>query len=220
MGIRTRINTIFKSNINHLVTSAEDPEKIINQSVEEMQDSFDAAKKRVLALKSEIDDSRRYKKNISEQIDYWTDKTSEFVTADMDENARQTIRKRRILEEIERKLEYRIAELETMFKEADRKIKESEGRLLAAKSKRTILLSSYGSAKTADTQSSSYAGFSSPKTTPDPYETFVRMEERINDEQQLADFKSSKEQRSFEKEESLINEELQNIKKQIKGGKK
>ena len=95
MGIRTRINTIFKSNINHLVTSAEDPEKIINQSVEEMQDSFDSAKKRVLALGTEIEDNKRYRSNISEQIEYWTDKSHEFVKSEMDENARQAIRKRK-----------------------------------------------------------------------------------------------------------------------------
>ncbi len=57
MGIRTRVSTIFKSNVNHLVTCAEDPEKIINQSIEEMEDSFDAAKKRVMGLRNEIEDS-------------------------------------------------------------------------------------------------------------------------------------------------------------------
>lgn len=79
MGIRTRVSTIFKSNVNHLVTCAEDPEKIINQSIEEMEDSFDAAKKRVKGLRNEIEDSERYKKNILEQIDYWTKRTEEFV---------------------------------------------------------------------------------------------------------------------------------------------
>lgn len=46
------------------------------------------------------------------------------------------------------------------------------------------------------------------------------MEERISDEQQLLNIKSSREEEIIEKEEKLINEELENIKKQIKGGKK
>ncbi|NIS08182.1 MAG: hypothetical protein GWO07_05340 [Candidatus Dadabacteria bacterium] len=220
MGIRTRLNTIFKSNINHIVTSAEDPEKIINQSVEEMQDSFDAAKKRVFALSTEIEDDKRYMNNISEQIEYWTDKTHEFVKSDMDENARQAIRKRRILEELKRKLEYRIAEIETKFKAADRKIREAEGKLLAAKNKRKILLGSYGKSKSAQSADLPQAGFTAPKISPDPYETFMRMEERLNDEKELIDIKVSNEKDLFEKEEKVIDEELQNIKKQIKGGKK
>jgi phage shock protein A len=220
MGIRTRLSTIFKSNVNHLVTCAEDPEKIINQSLEEMEDSFDAAKKRVMTLKNEIEDNQRYKKNILEQIEYWAKKTEEFVNGDMDENAKQAIRKRRILEEIDRKLEYRISELQTRFKDVEKKLKEAEGRLLIAKNKRKILLSSYGAAKNKDTEITSNTGFTEKKTAGDPYETFMKMEERISDEQQLLDIKSSREDELLEKEESLINEELENIKKQLKGGKK
>lgn len=220
MGIRTRLNTIFKSNINHIVTSAEDPEKIINQSVEEMQDSFDAAKKRVFALSTEIEDNKRYMNNISEQIEYWTDKTHEFVKSDMDENAKQAIRKRRILEDIKRKLEYRITELENKFKAEDRKIREAEGKLIAAKNKRKILLGSYGKTRSAQSADFPQAGFAAPNATPDPYEALMRMEERINDEKELIDIKESNEQNLFEKEEKVIDEELQNIKKQIKGGKK
>ena len=220
MGIRTRVSTIFKSNVNHLVTCAEDPEKIINQSIEEMEDSFDAAKKRVMGLRNEIEDSERYKKNILEQIDYWTKRTEEFVNGDMDENAKQAIRKRRTLEEIDRKLEYRISELQTRFKEVEKKLKEAEGRLLIAKNKRKILISNYSATKDKDSTISSYTGFKEKKAVHDPYETFIKMEERISDEQQLLNIKSSREDELVEKEEKLINEELENIKKQLKGGKK
>ena len=194
MGIRTRVSTIFKSNVNHLVTCAEEPEKIINQSIEEMDDSFDAAKNRVMALKNEIEDNRRYKKNILEQIGYWAKKTQEFVNGDMDENARQAIAKRRILEEIDIKLEYRISELQTKFSELEKKLKESEARLLIAKNKRKILLSTYTSAKNKDSETFSAPGFKDIKKARDPYETFIKMEERRNEEQQLRNIKSSRQE--------------------------
>jgi len=220
MGIRTRLNTIFKSNINHLVTSVEDPDKIINQALEEMQDSFDAANKRVRSLGREIEDSRRYLSNISEQIEYWTERTLEFVKSEMDENARQAIGKRRILEEIERKLNYRIAELEAKYKESGVKLKELKGKLLAAKNKRKILLNTYAKASFTESAVTVSTGFTASKSSPDPYETFMRMEERINDERELSSVRVSNEQELYEKEEKLINEELENIKKQMKGGKK
>ena len=220
MGIRTRVSTIFKSNINHLVTCAEEPEKIINQSIEEMEDSFDAAKKRVMGLKNELEDSGRYKKNILEQIGYWAEKTKEFVSGDMDENARQAIRKRRILEEIDIKLGYKISELQITFKELEKKLKEAEARLLIAKNKRKILLSSYQATKNKNSETSSYTGFTEKKTAGDPYETFIKMEERISDERTLFNVKSSRAEDLLEQEQNLIDEELENIKKQIKGGKK
>jgi len=220
MGIRTRVSTIFKSNVNHIVTCAEDPEKIINQSIEEMEDSFDAARKRVMGLRNEIEDSGRYKKNVLEQTGYWAKKTEEFVNGDMDENAKQAIRKRRMLEEIDTKLEYKISELQTRFKEVEKKLKEAEGRLLIAKNKRKILISNYSATKDKDSTISSYTGFKEQKAVHDPYETFMKMEERISDEQQLLNIKSSREDELVEKEEKIINEELENIKKQLKGGKK
>ena len=138
----------------------------------------------------------------------------------MDENARQAIRKRRMLEEIERKLEYRIAELQAKYKESGVKLKELEVKLIAAKNKRKILLGTDSKASSSKSAVTASTGFTAPKSSPEPYETFMRMEERINDEREVSSLRVSKEQEPYEKEEKLIDEELQNIKKQMKGGKK
>ena len=47
MGIFSRIGTLFKSNINDIISKAEDPERMLNQVVLDMQTQLVEAKKQV-----------------------------------------------------------------------------------------------------------------------------------------------------------------------------
>ena len=44
MGIFSRMVTLIKSNINDLIDKAEDPEKMLNQLILEMQEQYTEAK--------------------------------------------------------------------------------------------------------------------------------------------------------------------------------
>jgi phage shock protein A len=47
MGIFSRLGSLIKSNINDLISRAEDPEKMLNQVLLDMQSSLVEAKKQV-----------------------------------------------------------------------------------------------------------------------------------------------------------------------------
>ena len=47
MGIFARLGTLIKSNINDLISRAEDPEKMLNQVLVDMKEQLGAAKKAV-----------------------------------------------------------------------------------------------------------------------------------------------------------------------------
>ena len=47
MGILERIRTVLKSNINALISKAEDPEKMLNQLIMDMNEQLLEAKKQV-----------------------------------------------------------------------------------------------------------------------------------------------------------------------------
>src|ERR1700735_1529129 len=66
MGIFSRLGTLIKSNLNDLISKAEDPQKMLNQIVVEMQNQLVAAKKQVA---TSIADEKRLKKQWDEQID-------------------------------------------------------------------------------------------------------------------------------------------------------
>ncbi|MEO5769684.1 MAG: PspA/IM30 family protein, partial [Polyangia bacterium] len=47
MGIFSRLGTLVKSNLNDLISKAEDPQKMLNQIVVDMQNQLVEAKKQV-----------------------------------------------------------------------------------------------------------------------------------------------------------------------------
>ena len=66
MGIFARISSLFKSNINDIISKAEDPEKMLNQVVLDMQNQLVEAKKQVAVS---IADQKRLEKQRDEQAD-------------------------------------------------------------------------------------------------------------------------------------------------------
>jgi len=65
MGIFSRLGTLIKSNLNDLISKAEDPQKMLNQIVLEMQNQLVEAKKQVA---TSIADEKRLKKQWDDQV--------------------------------------------------------------------------------------------------------------------------------------------------------
>jgi phage shock protein A len=66
MGIFSRLGTLIKSNLNDLISKAEDPQKMLNQIVVDMQNQLVEAKKQVAIS---IADEKRLKKQWDDQIE-------------------------------------------------------------------------------------------------------------------------------------------------------
>ena len=65
MGIFQRIGSLIKSNINDLISKAEDPEKMLSQVLVDMKNQLVEAKKQVAVA---IGDEKRLKKQWDDQI--------------------------------------------------------------------------------------------------------------------------------------------------------
>jgi phage shock protein A len=65
MGIFSRISSILKSNVNDLINSAEDPEKMLNQAIIDMRSQLIDAKKQVA---SAIADEKRLQKQLETEL--------------------------------------------------------------------------------------------------------------------------------------------------------
>ena len=66
MGIFSRLGTLIKSNLNDLITKAEDPEKMLEQVLLEMQQQLVEAKK---AVAMAIADEKKLQKQLSVESD-------------------------------------------------------------------------------------------------------------------------------------------------------
>src|SRR5438270_11186027 len=91
MGIFQRIGTLIKSNINDLISKAEDPEKMLNQVLTDMKNQLVEAKKQVAVA---IGDEKRLKKQWEDQIasaKEWERKAMLAVQAGDDELAKEAL---------------------------------------------------------------------------------------------------------------------------------
>jgi phage shock protein A len=219
MGFGKRIGVLLKSQLNYLVTRAEDPEKIINQAVEEMEEALESARTRHAALKFRSNGRARLLKRIRDQVSYWQKSAEEFIKKDMEENVRDSLRKRRAFEEEERKLNISQARDEEKLKEMGDALKVLEDRVQMVKAKRNMLIKDIRlrrgmSEKTKVLEAVDEVGFE------EPFSIMRKMEERIEEEGEHTFVREEKEEEAREREEKLINEEIEALKRNIKKGGK
>ena len=91
MGIFQRLGTLIKSNINDLISKAEDPEKMLNQVLNDMKTQLVEAKKQVAVA---IGDEKRLKKQWEDQgvqSKEWERKAMLAVQAGDDELAKEAL---------------------------------------------------------------------------------------------------------------------------------
>ena len=91
MGILDRIRTVLKSNINALISKAEDPEKMLNQLIMDMNEQLLEAKKQVAMS---IADEKKLERQALEnktQGDEWEKKAMLAVKAGKDDLAKEAL---------------------------------------------------------------------------------------------------------------------------------
>src|SRR5688500_2634679 len=91
MGIFDRLSTLIKSNINDLITSAEDPEKMLNQIIVDMRDQLVRAKQQVATA---IADEKRLRDQTDAEIRQaqdWEQKAMLALQAGKEDLAKQAL---------------------------------------------------------------------------------------------------------------------------------
>lgn len=98
-GMMDRLSRLIRANVNDLIDNAEDPEKMIDQILRDMQESITMARSQVAAMiaqEKELElDAAETKKLAGE----WGRKAERAVTAGKDDLAREALRRKRDNEE-------------------------------------------------------------------------------------------------------------------------
>jgi phage shock protein A len=98
-GIMDRIARLVRANVNDLIDRAEDPEKMIDQILREMQESIVMARAQVAAMiaqEKELELDANETKKLAEE---WGRKAERAVVAGKDDLAREALRRKRDNEE-------------------------------------------------------------------------------------------------------------------------
>jgi phage shock protein A len=175
MGIFSRLGTLIKSNINDLITKAEDPEKMLNQVLLEMQQQLVDAKKAVAVA---IADEKKLQKQYTAEIDKgkeWERKAMVAVRAGDDSLARQALVRKQEHENIAAQFQSQwIAQ-----KQAVEKLKDAlrllNNKIEEAKRKKNILIARKKRAEAQQQIANTMQGLGDTSA----FDTFDRMAERI-----------------------------------------
>ena len=176
MGIFSRIGTLIKSNLNDLISKAEDPQKMLNQLVADMQNQLVEAKKRVAVS---IADQKRLEKQRDEQtelVQEWERKAMLAVRAGDDTLAREALK---------RKGEHEVQAAEfikqtQLQKDAVEKLKEQlrtlNDKIEEAKRKKNILIARQKRAEAQKAIQDTMQGLSDTSA----FDTFERMSQKVD----------------------------------------
>ena len=183
MGVLSRISTIFKANVNDALTKAEDPERILNQIVIEMNEQLADTKQKVA---SAIADEKRLQKQYQESVEQakqWEEKATAAVQKERDDLAREALARRNNHQQLAE--EYRIQwekqkqavdQLKEHLKGLERKIEEA-GR------KKNLLIARQKRAKAQKQIHETMVGMKNSSA----FNAFDRMERKVGDIEARAD---------------------------------
>jgi phage shock protein A len=95
MGILDRLSRLARANVNDLIDKAEDPEKMIDQILRDMQSNIGTARQTVasmIAQEKELEADLKETKQLSGE---WAEKAKRAVGAGKDDLAREALRRKR-----------------------------------------------------------------------------------------------------------------------------
>lgn len=176
MGIFSRLGTLIKSNINDLITRAEDPEKMLNQVLLDMQQQLVDAKKAVAVA---IADEKKLQKQYNSELDKakeWERKAMVAVRAGDDNLARAALVRKQEHENIATQFQQQwIAQKQAVDKLKDA-LRLLNNKIEEAKRKKNILIARKKRAEAQQQIAATMQGLGDTSA----FDTFDRMADRIN----------------------------------------
>ena len=145
MNIFKRIGDIVSSNVNSALDKMEDPEKMIDLSIRQLEDSNDEMRVLLSEKKSEqakIENSIKESENLATR---WNERARLAVEKDLDDMAREAIGEKRKIEdtlEVERsaksELDYLVGKLEENLTDAKGKLADLKSTSVALKARAQV----------------------------------------------------------------------------------
>lgn len=177
MGIITRFKDIMTANMNALLDKAEDPEKMIDQYLRNLESDFAKVKAETASVMAEEKSAKRKLDECNEEITRMGEYAKKAVAAGNDNDARQFLTKKSELTEKQAVLakNYELAQANAeKMKQMHDKLEED---INAMKSKRDMLKAKV---KVAETQKKINEMGSGLESAGNNAAAFERMEEKVN----------------------------------------
>ncbi len=174
MSILDRISSVVKSNLNSLLSSAEDPAKLVNQAIVDMEESLRDGKKELISVMAEERVIANRVSDKAAEAEEWEKKAMLALRANDEALARAALeRKQRVMAE-KGSLEAQLRQHRTYIDEMRMNLDLCEKKLQDAKLKKDSII--------ARAKSSGTGGYSKPSGlgSTDAFENFERQANTID----------------------------------------
>ncbi|HRT38982.1 MAG TPA: PspA/IM30 family protein, partial [Rectinema sp.] len=178
MGMFDRLKTVISSNINAIISKAEDPEKMLNQMIIDMNEQLIESKK---AVAMAIADEKRLEREMMEnkaKAQEWEKKAMLAVRANRDDLAKEALLRKQEFENYATQLAQQWEAQKQSVEKLKEALRQLQSKIEEANRKKNILIAR---AKRAEAQQRITQTMSSMAGNKSAFETFERMERKIEE---------------------------------------
>ena len=218
MPIFEKLRRIFNSNINDLLDRVEDPEKILNQLLEDMQHELKEVKIQVAAAIRDANKfEAQYKENL-ESAEKWEKRAIVFIQNSDDVRAKEALRRKRSADDLAAGFREQFEAQQESVSVLKDGLATLEQKIEEAKSKRALLIARQRRAEAERTIHQTVSGISDSSAL----NAFDRMQDRVLDTEAEAEALNEMRQPSLEEEfnkldkKDEIDDELAKLKARLK----
>jgi phage shock protein A len=220
MGILDRLWRAIRANINHLVGQAEDPEKILEQTVLDMQDDLIQLRQAVAQAIATQKRTERQCSQAQSMSEEWY-RRAQLALQKGDENlAREALTRRKSYQETAEAMQSQLGQQGSVVTQLKQNMMKLESKISEAKTKKDLYIARARSAKASQQLNDMLSGVG----TGSAMNAFERMEEKVlqleAQSEAIAELGTDQLEKRFETlgEADDIDAELASMKNQLAGG--
>ncbi len=140
MGIFSRMSDIINSNINALLDSAEEPEKMIRLIIQEMEDTLVEVRSSSARIMADRKTAARRQQRIADEAQAWEEKAKLAISKGREDLARAALQEKRAVEDELQAVSTELEAADEHIAQLDEEIGQLQQKLSDAKAKQKALL--------------------------------------------------------------------------------
>jgi phage shock protein A len=140
MGIFSRMSDIINSNLNSLLDSAEDPEKMIRLIIQEMEDTLVEVRSSSARVLADRKTAARKQAHIQEEADSWEAKAKLAITKGREDLARAALQEKRAIEDELHAIATELQSTDEHIEQLNEEVGQLQAKLSDAKAKQKAML--------------------------------------------------------------------------------
>jgi len=217
MGIFTRVRDIINSNLNAMLSKAEDPEKLIRLMIQEMEDTLVEIKSSCAGAIATRKKLEREQAEVGRKVTQWDDRARLAMEKGREDLAREALTEKKRYRERADSFAQETADAEELVGQYQKDIEQLEDKLARAREKQRVLVQRHIHAQK---KKKAQAGIRKVETS----ESLLRLdhfENRIEQMEAEADLVNYKRKPSLESEiehlavDEEVEKELRDLKKKV-----